>query len=844
MKKLIFLIMAVFMLNFISASLNDNLVAYYNFTNGLETVNGGGYNLTNNVSSTNYSNAGVKGTAGYYNGSSTALLPFVINNSLNLGYFYMNNTATTSVTVNFWMQKISGGVGWVLISTGEDASSWQITYDTSNHIAINTLVAGGLEGVATLTTGRWYMVTMTRNDSKTCIYVNGTIDACGDKVVISGSSTRPVEFLNCYSGTCSGKGYIDELGFWNRTLSSTEINQLYNNGAYLPSGNVSVNYPSNNSVITNYVAPFNCSAQMVDFLGSKIINMSLYINGVYNYTKINSPSSTFEELNKSITFGTGAYNWSCIAIDNSNNQYNSSIYFFNISNFVENSQIYNSSTYETSNENLKINISYDNSFYTSISANLIYNGTSYTGTKTGTGQNITFDKSIIIPLVTSLTNNTFYWVFSLTNSSGTTKFNSTFNNQTVNPITFGICNSSLTTKYLNITFADEGNYSKINNVSISYSLFYYWISDATVNKSLTFINSTENPEYSFCFSPNYSVNVDYYLQYKSAGLNYPQRTSTENLILTNTTTNITYYLIQQSNGLYVTFQVTNLAKQAISGVSVIGTRLISGVNTIIASGTTDNAGSVTFFLDPNFQQIFNFTKSGYTTFTFATAPTQSAYTIILSQGSGTTVDYRQGISHVINPSNDYLTNDTIYDFNYSLSSTYWNIDSFGFYLYYSNGSLIGSNSTSSNGGLLTFDANTGNSSSISMIDYYYVNGTQVNGTRYWTIQSSSYGNDFSLLHFFTDFTLYSNSGFFGLGDFGKALISVVLLVLVAGTLSYRYGLASEPAIMGIVFGLVLFLDSQGWIPNPNFMGIAPVKNFVTIITFIVMLGMILREEMR
>jgi len=103
-----------------------------------------------------------------------------------------------------------------------------------------------------------------------------------------------------------------------------------------------------------------------------------------------------------------------------------------------------------------------------------------------------------------------------------------------------------------------------------------------------------------------------------------------------------------------------------------------------------------------------------------------------------------------------------------------------------------------------------------VMDYYYIiNETYSNGTRYWDAYTS---NDFSLTYFFNDVTSRIDENIFGIegddeGVFAKALISLLILIMGAGILSSRYGLASEQAVSGIIFGLLLFLNSINFLPT-------------------------------
>jgi hypothetical protein len=639
-------------------------------------------------------------------------------------------------------------------------------------------------------------------------------------------------------------GSMDEVAiFTGYNFSQTDVSNMWNNGAgafYYPNLQINLNSPLDNSILTTSNVNFNCSASAIT---TKIQNISLWINGVRNYT-VNDGLDNFTELSISRNFGVGlgTYNWMCSAFDNVTAQINSSLRYFNISSLVENLQTFNSSSYETSLENFIINLSYHSS-YSSITANLFYNGTSYTGTKTTIGENTIFTKAINIPIVSYVGNKSFYWEISLTNSSGTFKQNSTTYNQYINYTLFGVCNTTLTKMYMNISFRDEGNSSHLMT-TIPISTFTYWLGDGSVNKTLTYINNTEWFEDTFCFVPlDKSVNVNVNVQYKST--NYPQRIYKNTLVLTNITTNRTLYLLE--DGIYVTFQVLNLnTQQAISGVIVTGNRTIGSSDEQIAYyGVTGSDGTITFWLNPDFLHNFLFQASGYANYSTSIYPTQSSYTISLG-GTTTEIsnDYTKGISYLIKPTGDYLKNSTAYSFNFTLSSTYWTLDSFGFKLFYKNGTLAGETSSTSNGGVLNVNANTYNTSNMRMDFYYVINSSYYNGSRSWYVENG--GTKFSILNFFNDLTLYMNAGFFGIDNFGRIILSIFIIVLVTGTVFYRYGLNSEAAILGVLFGLVYLLDiGIGLIPplragSGNF----SIPHFITIALGILLISFIIKEERR
>lgn len=506
---------------------------------------------------------------------------------------------------------------------------------------------------------------------------------------------------------------------------------------------------------------------------------------------------------------------------------------FNNEGFTENSQTYNSSTYETASETFSINITYDSNAFTS-SAKLYYNGTEYTGTKSGTGNTISFYKVMDMAEVSSITNKTFYWTIKLTNSTGDYYYNSTTGTQTINPIYFGLCNGTYTDDFLNLTFQDESDSSEIN-ASISTSSWEYYLGSGSITKTYDLINNTENYNYLFCATPNRTFHIDPYVQYVKTG--YPQRIWNPSVTDYNSTlTTQILYLLGTSDGMYVTFQITNTADQVLSGVTITANRDIAGTDTRVGNGITGDDGTVTFWLNPNFIHTFTFSKTGYTTKTSSYAPTQTSYTVILSGESSSSNSYFQGIDYSIQPTSSYLVNDTEYTFAFNLTSSFWDVNEYGFSLRLSNGTTLSGGSTGTEGTNLELGYDTNNQTIIYMDYYWEVNGTYINATRIWAIQNTE-NTGWSIAYFFTDLKSYISSGLFGLDSFGLSLIIFFAIFLTSGVMSYKFGITSPMAITTLVFGIVFFFDVVVDI-IPTIRGI---DNLITYFASLVLVLVIFRE---
>lgn len=642
-------------------------------------------------------------------------------------------------------------------------------------------------------------------------------------------------------------GSIDEFFFWNRSLTVQEITDLYSLGIGLSPAldpNVTLNTPTNWANVTTLNITLNCSA--MTFPRYNITNISLYHNetGIWalNQTYIGGLYETDSAVFNINFTDYKSILWNCYACNNNSMcAYSSNNNTLTMDKVIINSTIYNQSTYETSSESFVLNITGDGAG--ALTANLIYNGTTYSGTKTGNNYNAQFSRTLEVP--EGVGNNTVYWEI---NYGGSSYKNSSVVNQSVEQILFGICNSTLKTTFLNITFKDELDLSKIN-ATIPSSSWSYHFGTGSTNKTYFFINNTANYEYDFCAIPNRTFHILPYVQYSSEG--YPQRIWNPTLLdYTNITANQTLYLLSSTDGIYVTFQIINLAEQAIEGVSVTVVRSISGSDITIATGVTNAAGAVTFWLNPDYIYDFTFAKSGYETFESSFAPTQTIYTLTASRGTFSfIIDYSRGVSYSLTPNEDFLDKWSLQNFTFTISSSYWVLDSFSADLYFGNGTLIDSDSSSDNGGTLSFlNINVSNQSSVYMNYSYTINSTNQFFSRVWLIQSTE-GRDFSMFRFFTDLAMYVDSNMYGImgesgeDTFGKSLISFVILVVVSAGLTYRYGIANEAAIMGIIFGIVLFLDyGLGFIPAFQVGDLIAIENFYSYVAFLILTVFIIREE--
>lgn len=761
-----------------------------------------------------------------------------------------------SITVSLWYKQESNPAAnrrlWA--SGDQDVagsySVYELSTDKFGCIGMNDAGASfNADGTTTITTGTWAMVTAVFNTvSKTCkIYVNGSLEATSSAAAGTVSLANTGSKYVGRDGNAAvqpADGLIDELYVWKEAKTDTFISSLYDGGTgtFYTAGvayptNLTLNTPTNNTYGTSKF--FNFTYQNT----STVKNVTLYIwNSSGSLTTYSNTSGIAIQNITPSSLGVGQYSWNVYACDDScmfasNGNFT---YYYGVSNtFVES---YNSTVYETTTESIYINVSYAPEV-TSIAGTLYYNGTAYPVTPTLSGGVATFSKNIEISTISSSMNRSFYWNFIPTDGNGSLNLNSSTNNQMVKRITLGLCNSTLSDKYMNFTFKNETLSQERVTASFSSTWFYY-ITLSSMVRNTTITNLTENQEVDICFdggnrtiqaSPTATYYNSYSLQ-RSYAPGY--------LTLTNTITSATLFLLPTSTGSYVSFQTINTADQVISGVAINITHATYG---LIEAKNTDDSGIATFFLNPINTYTVCAYKTGYSTVCNSITPTQTTYTINMGGGTDTneTLNFNQGMSYLVKPTDYELLNNTYYNFNFTVNSSYWALDEFGFYIYNSSGSILASNSsTDSAGGFIGVNLSTGTNTKLTGNFFWRVGGNYTNFTRSWVIHSQS---DWSIFKAFDRFSDYignetDSDGLFGLTNrsggrnFGLYLIIFLIVFSATGILSYKFGLTSPASILLVAFGFIFMFDMLNLLPRPD-------NGFpiVTTLFGLILLGAFLKE---
>ena len=259
-----------------------------------------------------------------------------------------------------------------------------------------------------------------------------------------------------------------------------------------------------NENIVNYMSVFNNT------------NVTLFVwnatNAViYQETKSLTGNSSNNTLFQATGLTVGELKYNVLGC--SQNQSASSRCSFASSNltftygYTNETQSYNNNTFIGIEEDYLLNLSLAPGV--SASANLIYNGTSYSASSSQSGGTFTFERSLIAPSVVTATNFTFFWQVTLNQGPTTYIFNSTQSQQQVFSINIDNC-TSFNNRILNFTVRDEETQALISNpeVDIAVNIFDSSRETNVLNYSANF--TTVNPV-QVCLSQSIFNNTQYSL---------------------------------------------------------------------------------------------------------------------------------------------------------------------------------------------------------------------------------------------------------------------------------------------------------------------------------------------
>lgn len=302
-KSLLLTIIVVFLLAFAfssHAALTDGLVSYYKMdeTSG-NIYDSLGINNGTIIGSIIYNATGKinRAVTGWGSDPKTDEITIADSNSLDL---------TTDLTISFWANlEACESTSCSLLMKGT-AGTYGIYLYPSGKVAFGNLGTDELQSSADVTGTEYKLLTFRHNASTSYIYVNGVLNSSGTKADYSNTATN-LTILNGQALEGIGIiGSMDEVGIWNRSLTESEITQLYNNNGGLsypfnvtPSGVTLLN-PVDNTKTSIASHNFSCQAISNDTLKNVTFNLWNSSNNLIISSSISTNAYTCYQESASI----------------------------------------------------------------------------------------------------------------------------------------------------------------------------------------------------------------------------------------------------------------------------------------------------------------------------------------------------------------------------------------------------------------------------------------------------------------------------------------------------------------------------------------------------------------
>jgi len=289
----------------------------------------------------------------------------------------------------------------------------------------------------------------------------------------------------------------------------------------------------------------------------------------YSYNGVNTTlSGAINETN--ITLATSPWNltlWANDTLGNTNYTYINWTYYL-----FEGSSTYSSAAYETTQEELEIEVEAQPGL-SAISARLWYDGVSYSSTVTNpSGDTYNATNTLEIPLIDVDGTKSFWWDFDFTLANGTDfNVNSSAKTQTVNRTWLTECNTTYTTDFVNFSVYDAENPFPIANATIK--IFWEWYintSNGNVKRNHSWENISEvGNTWSFCGSPaSKSFIVDGTIEYDGVDFAKNFYYLGDSFTLSNATTNISLYLLNDSDATLTVLRVQDGAQNPLEDYKI------------------------------------------------------------------------------------------------------------------------------------------------------------------------------------------------------------------------------------------------------------------------------------
>ncbi len=536
-----------------------------------------------------------------------------LGNPTDLNFSYLDN-----YSISLWIKTEDQGA--MLIGKdggGGSQSQYRVYIDRGGLAGVGTGRTDFTRSTTNVSDNTWHHIVSVYNGTEN-IFVDGVHEATGT----NGSDLFDADVYigireNNIPESVRYDGLIDEIGLWNRSLTASEVSDLYNSGdglAYstVAGASVTLNDPSGGENVAGDVE-FNATISPEIAFNYNLSNVTLEIwdsspSLIYSTTETYTNQNESVEKNWTIgegNFSSGDYEWNVEACE-----YNGTITLCNssVSNetftwqpFEITDEDHEAFVYETESETFTLNVT-TISDVLQISGVLTYNGTQYNSVSSCDGSLCKITNTIDIPLVASgeTANRSFYWTINIYDGSSRSEFNTSTYYQNTTRIHVEKCGGSYTVESLDFKAYHEQSGARINPYDID-GYFSYWFGSGDVKRT-TNVSEEDVADLSLCLLPanrSYYLDADIEYGHEDENTTYVDRKYYyDGELVDNSTENVALYLLNATQSQTFILEVEDQTIEAVPNAFIHIQRWYPGeesYKTVQIAKTDDNGKSAGFY---------------------------------------------------------------------------------------------------------------------------------------------------------------------------------------------------------------------------------------------------------
>ncbi len=320
---------------------------------------------------------------------------------------------------------------------------------------------------------------------------------------------------------------------------------------------------------------------------------------------------------------------------------------------------------------------------------------------------------------------------------------------------------------------------------------------------------------------------------KASSANYLERQYLDLNISNVTTTNLDIYLLNSTDGDEKTFNIVDEGLNPLNDVRVVFTKILNGIDTVIAEEDSDFAGQVILILNENTQYTISFTKTNYEDQTITLEPKNSEYVIkMISTIGAYNQSVHEGIRYRFSPSNTVLNNNTKYNFTFTLNSSVWDVTNCTLKLFNGTTNLLNNiSSFTSNSCYVRIEQDTFSMANITVEGIYELNSEfEFTVTQQYRV-IYTYEGEFSLKNFMDDLSDFAMAGF---DSFGRMMLALIVIFIITALAARQVGFTNPEVLIFLVVAQVWLFSYVNWLyldfaPIPTIIGFDLKKYIIAIL---------------